>query len=344
MNFCPHCGYSNHERAGGCLRCGRALSLSQPALPPPLPGGTEAPIRPAILWLIFACGALVLIVVAGWMERAGTARVQTRLAAEMAALEQAHEEEVAGAEAAEQERIAAEAAAHRRRLGDQRLLSGTAARERRAQEWRRRLAHEPGLAASAMEKTLLRMEQLGRDPALGAQSALEEVARLASPPGSRVEVASAADRFVVRVAFKMSAVTEHEAGAVTKHDSTASMRREIEELSARLIKELFDYCGSRGIERLSVSCNHTVLQSSVPHAATPEEEKYLRDRGGLVMSCLYRVSVSGPQAGLVRNWREVSVSEVIHRMRVEHDGLKTLNIRGWSTGGRQRDADMPLEF
>jgi hypothetical protein len=344
MNFCPHCGYSNPERAGGCLRCGRALSLRQPAVPPPLPGGTEAPIRPAILWLIFGCSALVLIVVAGWMERAGTARVQARLAAEMAALEQAHEEEVAGAEAAEQERIAAEAAAHRRRLSDQRLLSGMAARERRAQEWRRRLAHEPGLAASAMEKTLLRMEQLGRDPALGAQSALEEVARLASPPGSRVEVTSAADRFVVRVAFKMSAVTEQETGAVTKHRSTAAMQREIEELSARLIKELFDYCGSRGIERLSVSCNHAVRRGLVPEGATEAERRHLLGQAGVVMASLYRVSVGGPQAATVGSWREISTSEVMRLMRVEQNGLKNLSIEGWSSGGRQRDPDMPLEF
>ena len=52
------------------------------------------------------------------------------------------------------------------------------------------------------------------------------------------------------MAFKMSEVSAHEKGAVTKHTSTSSMRREIEELSACRIKELFDYCGSRGIERL----------------------------------------------------------------------------------------------
>jgi hypothetical protein len=54
--------------------------------------------------------------------------------------------------------------------------------------------------------------------------------------------------------------------------------------------------------------------------------------------------VGGPQAATVGSWREISTSEVMRLMRVEQNGLKNLSIEGWSSGGRQRDPDMPLEF
>jgi hypothetical protein len=344
MTFCPHCGYSNPERADACLRCGRSLILGRPPGPPPLPAGKVPAVRPAVWYGIISLATLLLLGVVCWVERAGVVKVEKRLASELARLNQAHEEEAAAADAAAQRRTAAEEAAHKKRLGNERLLSGAIAREWQAQEWQRRLAHDPLLAASLLETNLLFMERLGHDPSVAAKSALESVARMASPRGSRVEVTSAGDRFAVRVAYKMSEVTADEKGAVTKHHSTASMRREIEALSARLIKELFDYCGSRGIERLSVSCNHTVRQSHIPKAATEAERQHLRQQAGSVMSCLHRVSVDGLQAVTLANWREVSVPQVIRLLRVELDGLTDLTIDGYASPGAQQDANMQLEF
>ncbi len=121
------------------------------------------------------------------------------------------------------------------------------------------------------------------------------------------------------------------------------MRREIRELSARQVREVFEYCGARGIERLSVSCNHAIQQSAGPGLATDEERRHLRSRAEVVMSNLYRVSVDGKRAGAVADWREISTSQVLSMMVVEFDRVDEVEIEK-GLGGAGVDPDMPLEF
>jgi hypothetical protein len=147
-------------------------------------------------------------------------------------------------------------------LRNEALVSGALARQQHEREWVQRVAHDPAIAKSAMERTLLEMEQVGHDPQRNAQQAFAEVARLAAPPGSRIDVRPSGKRFAVQVAFRMSALSQNESGAVTKHHTTESMRREIRDLSADVMKALFDYCGSRGIEKLWVTCNHAMRRTS----------------------------------------------------------------------------------
>ena len=149
------------------------------------------------------------------------------------------------------------------------FLSGSLARKRHKEEWALRLAHDPGFAQTSLETNLVNMEALGRDPALTAQAALEKVATLAAPSGARVEVVPMGNSFRVRDAIMMSSLSSHEAGAVTKHTTIDSLRAEIQDLSTQVLCDLYDYCGSRGIESVSVSCDHTVRQAMIPRDATP---------------------------------------------------------------------------
>lgn len=242
----------------------------------------------------------------------------------------------------EEERIEA---GHQALLRNPDYLTGTLARKNHEQEWALRLAHDPKVALTAAEKSLVRMERVGGDATVQAKVALEIVTVLASPPGSRVEVSPLGDGFGVRVAFRMSALTKDEAGAVTKHHDTVSMRREIEDLSAQVMKDLFDYCGSRGIERLSVSCNHALQRPLIPLAATPAEQEQLSSRAKPVMGNLYRVSLDRAKAREVADWRRISNPQVIAQMSVEHDGLWNLTITGkQSSRSEQRDPEGELEF
>ena len=344
MRFCPECGYSNADAFATCQRCGKKLVNFTSATPPPVPAKAAPPIRFSVVAGSIWIGALLLLGVAYTYEWSRYQKEEARLAAELSELKNSHEEERRAAELAEQQRVQTEEAAHQERMHDEALLSGTKARERHAREWQSRLAHDNALAGSALEKNLLEMERIGNDPLTAAQVALEKVARMASPPGSRVEVANSGSGFVLRVAFKMSEVSPNEKGAVTKHHSTASMRREIEELSARLVKEVFDYCGSRHIERLSLSCNHAISRGLIPSGATESERQELLRRAGVVMGSLYRISVDAANAGTVANWREISVPKVIRFMHVDYDGLNKLDIRGFAAERGQEDPNMPLEF
>ena len=151
--------------------------------------------------------------------------------------------------------------------------------------------------------------------------------------------------FSVRVAFRMSALAKNEAGAVTKHHNTLTMRREIEDLSAQVMKDLFDYCGSRGIEKLSVSCNHALQTPFVPLGATSLEKDLLSSRARPVMGNLYRVSLDRTKARAVADWRRISNPQMLALTSVEHDGLWNLTIHGrQSSPSEQRDPEGQLEF
>lgn len=341
MKSCTACGHSNQPEAVTCTRCGFAFAS------PPFQTARNSSGVPLLLLV----GVTILgmsAVIAGKLsvDQRQVNEVRLGLAGELRRLDDAHEKEFQLKVEEEQQRAGAEETAHRTRLQDTALVSGDLARTNRAREWQKRVAHDPEFAHSAVERTILKMQKAGSDPSLAAREALEEVARLALPPGSRVEVTNAHDKFAVRVAFKISALSPGEAGVGTKHRSIDSMRREAQEASACVIRELFDYCGARGIARLSVSCNHALYRHSyIPKAATEAERRELEKRGAVMMACLYRVTIDASQATGVASWRAISVPRVIQLMRVDYDamgGLKLADFPGELPP--QEDPEMELEF
>lgn len=349
--LCGESYYATGQQIGRqikCSRCSRILVVGQRTVaagpkPPPTNSRTSGSARSSFA-LLGVCGLLLACIVA--YEVPALAKLKSQLEAERVESQRQHAEAAKAEQAALAAEIAVQETAHRARLQDPAFISGAAARQRHEAEWARRLAHDPQVATTEMEKKLLRMEQVGRDPAVAAQAALEEVARLAAPMGSQVEVAPSGERFTVKVAFRMSALSANEAGAVTKHHTTESLRREIEDLSAGVMRDLYDYCGSRGIDKISVSCNHAVRQTSViPANATPEEKEELKARAALTMANLYRASLDRTHSGAVPDWRQVSMRLLNRMMKVEYDGLQTLQITGANPDSPQtRDPEGSLEF
>jgi hypothetical protein len=273
-------------------------------------------------------------------------QLRLRLAGELRELNESHERQWQQKQREEEQRALAEETAHTTRLQDTALISGELALTNRAREWQKRVAHDAEFAHSPVERGILKMQKAGSDPSLAAREALEEVARLALPPGSRVEVTNAFDKFAVRVAFRISALSPGEAGVGTKHRSIDSMRREAQQASARVIRDVFDYCGARGIARLSVSCNHALYRHSyIPKAATEAERRELEKRGAVMMACLYRVSIDASQAMGVANWRAISIPRVMQLMRVDYDAMAGLKLADFpGEAPLNEDPQMELEF
>jgi hypothetical protein len=231
------------------------------------------------------------------------------------------------------------------RLTNQALLSGALARDRHAEEWNLRLAHDPRLASTLLETNLLTMEQWGRDASLAAQAAIQKVAELSAPAGSRVAVTPDGDGFIVRVAFLMSRLSQNEAGAVTKYQTPEAMRHEIQGLSAQVLRNLYAYCGARGIKSISVTCNHTLRQAVVPPGATPEERRMLIEQGTPVPSRLFRVSLDQAHAREIVDWLRVPIPTVVAISTVEYDGLNMLTlIPNSARFGDAQDAAGELQF
>lgn len=230
-------------------------------------------------------------------------------------------------------------------LKDPDWISGERARRVREAEWARRLKQDPAFAESPLEQRLVEMERLGKDAQLSPQKALEQVARMAAPPGSRVEVLSHGDRNWVRIAFSMSALADRERGVATKHGTVAGMREEVRTLCAALIRDVLDFCGTRGIERVQVSCNRALHEAYVPTEATPEERQQLEARARVVIRRIYRLSLDPSKAQSVVDWRRVSLDQVLKFSQVELDGLSRVMIENLSKlSALQPDPNEPLEF
>ena len=250
-------------------------------------------------------------------------------------------EEIAGHQRAE----AALEQAHESHLKDPSFLSGEGAEARHEIEWNLRTQHDPRFAKTPMETTLLTMERLGKDPSIAAIDALREVALLAAPKGSRIEVSPSGNGFSVKVAFKLSALARNESGGITKHHSADALREEVRQVSAQLTRQLFDYCGSRGIERLQLSCNRALRRTSIPGNATEAEKRELLRRAPLTMASIYRLSVLGSEARNFTAWRTTPNRAVMDLFHIESDGLLTLSITlGETERGSIEDPNSPLEF
>jgi hypothetical protein len=182
-----------------------------------------------------------------------------------------------------------------------------------------------------LEKTLLEVERLGKDPALTAEAALRKVAELVTPPGSRTDVKPDDNGFVVRVAFRLAAVNPEEMGGGTGHHSPSEVRKEIEEVTARILRDVLVYSGARGIHRVSVSCNRALLTG-------PDENERL------VMRSLYRGVIEEDQNAQVASWRNLSATQVAAIMKVEHDVISGIVIRKGVKTGLTLDPNEPLEF
>ena len=342
MHPCPRCG--RPTLGSICRTCIGALggSAQGAANPPDTKVGKE-PVRSG--FLVALMGALVL---GTWCIALFKANSQFKAESDLldrqnAAAVAAHQQNL-DREAQERRELAdASEAEHQMRLADKDLISGRSAQLAHNKEWSRRLAHDPSLANSQLEATQLQMARIGADSSIAAQDALKQVAQMASPLGSRVDVQPTGPGFSVRVAFKLAALTRDEAGTMTKHHTVAALRREVEALSAGVMKQLFDYCGSRGIERLSVSCNRTVLESPIPLGVSEAEREALLKGAETVLRSVYRISIRSDSAHAVSNWRAASEWQVLRLATVEKDGLRDITISSDAMRSL-RDADMPPEF
>ena len=345
MKKCTVCTAENPDGARRCRSCGESTFF----LPRPARGQfqnlsrklrLDRSVRLAVAGFCACLVAVFGATVWRWLE---LNELRSQLAAERAHLEMARAATITAQNQAEARQIAAEAGRQWALRQDPDFLSGALARRNHTEEWRRRLAHDPQLATTILERNLLTMADLGQDTTLADQTVLERVATLAAPEGSRVEVTPDGDEFRVRVAFMMSRLSRNEAGANTKHHSTSAMREEIQELSARVMRDLYSYCGTRGIRAISVTCDHTLVL--MPTGATPEEQTLLWQRLRPVISRLYRVSLDQTRARAVTDWPAEKLSQVAQLSTVEYDGFNQLTIRsGHQANADTQDASGELSF
>jgi len=330
MKRCTYCLAMNNDEVMRCLKCGNGtFTIGRPAQSRPKPGAR----RPTLIFNLRLRYVIILMVICGLgliLETAWCRGQLSRSAAEVsrAQAEAANQRaiEVGRQEKNIQAGLAQLQQGYLASLADSNVLSGATARQLHAAEWSLRQAHNPALARTLLETNLLVMEQLGSNATLNARLVLERVAGLSAPSGSRVEVAEDGNGFRVRVAFMMSRLREHEAGAVTESHTPTELRAAIEEVSAQVLRDLYGFCGSRGIESISVTCNHTAWSRWIPPNATAEEKKLLLEEVPAKPIRFYRVKLDKAESKAIVGWQQASVTEIGRLWTVEYDGLKNLTI------------------
>jgi cell division protein FtsB len=351
MKICNTCSGQNLDTAVFCKICkGTSFYVKRPqeAQGTAAPPGARA--RAGLISRFTTSSVVILLCLAalggelGW-EQFRLSQQTARFAADQAKAQSDRDAAVAAKARDLQSQLDQEQAKHQLRMHDEARLSGALARSNHEHEWARRIAHDPQLVRTPLEQNMVTMEQLGKDPHLEADVALERVARLASPPGSRVEVTPGLDGYYIRVAFRMSSLRQKETGPVTQYHTVGELRSAIQELTAGVMQTLYDYCGTRGIKSISVTCDHTVRQAMVPADASEAERESLIEKGDIVNMALYRMSLDEAAARAIPNWRQASLSRVIKIISLDHDGLINLTIvpssAGWSGAGEDPG---PLQF
>jgi hypothetical protein len=335
-----------------CARC--YIDLPNP-FSPLTAIGIRARSHRVLIGGLIACLAAALVGWDAYRLQLDLARLKSRLAAREAEAEAQQRarvaedlgrlaEELRRLEAEQQESVRAEVASHQARLKDPKILSGQAARDRHAAEWNQRMAHDEGLARTPMERILLQMEAVGRDRGIASAEALKTVAELVIP-GSLAQATEQGDKFLVRVAFRMSALTAGEEGAFTKHRTAESIEGEAVELCARVMRALFDTCGWRGIAKMQVSCNKAIRRADIPEDAAEEVRRRIIDEAPVVMAVMYRCSLAESKAGSVASWRSIPLHKVAAMFDVETNLFPALIIDAKQGAAAPRiDPDDTLKF
>jgi len=215
-------------------------------------------------------------------------------------------------------------AEHKKEMADNDLTSGNRAHEAHEQEWKKRSEYDPAFARTTREKTILEISALAKDKSLPAKELLQKVAVLAAPQKSTVEVALMENGFQIAVTFDMSVMTSGEEGSRTKHSTIDSLKREVIEIISRVAKDMYDHCGQKGIETISLACTHGVQQSQfgIPSINSPT-----------ITTTIYKCAVSGKDAKKIPNWRGIPLHKVEGMLKVEYDEFPNLSIVVTTTPG-----------
>ena len=319
---CSHCGQHNgvvEIHKSRQLRCGRCRApLANPfRLHNRMLRWSQA--QPLAIVLLIACVGSLLLGGKMMSRRGKLALLQQQFKAELATIERAN-----------QQKLEADEKAHQALLLDDNFIQGRKANEAHKKEWEQRMSHEPQLARTPIEKTMREMEALGNNPDLPAREILEKVAQMSSPYDSRIEVIESRGKFVIKVAYRMSSMTLGELGAITKHHSVDSLRKEVVEISSKVVRDLYDYCGRRGIRRIMVSCNHPLKR--IPGNTPPSEREEAFNRAPVVWGVLYRCTIPEKAAQTVPSWRKLPLHRITDMLEAE-DGFRNLDIRNQGPRG-----------
>ncbi len=183
-----------------------------------------------------------------------------------------------------------------------------------AKEWEERNNFNARYALSPREKSQLKMRALARDRTTRVEDIVKEIAALAAPQGSSIQVSSTARGMRLDIDFQMSAVTHGEQGTRTKHETVESLKNEVRKLISRVTHDVYAHCQVIDLESIHIGCKHLV---------TVTDEKGRSKDENIV---LYKIHIARSDIGEMKRDPWLDTASIAQYFVVELDDFPNLTI------------------
>lgn len=207
-------------------------------------------------------------------------------------------------------------------LSDPEVVSGRLAESRRDEEWRKRASYDGQFAVTSAEKALIRMMGISEDATRAPEGRIKEVAALASPWVTTIGLYPGTDGFLVVLNLDMSPGDFRDSRIWIAH-TKESLKRHVEEVASRVVKDIFGFCGQHGIGRVRVLFRHSVTHTPFPgHSGVGWPSGIDR----VEKEVIYQCSMTKGKAPVITNWRSTPTYRFAEMLEIEYDGISGLKI------------------
>ncbi len=183
-----------------------------------------------------------------------------------------------------------------------------------------RSGYDKKYALTAREKSHLLMQSIASDSSRPYRDSIKAVAREASPKGADIEVKRLYGGMALHVDFDMSSVTTGELGTSTKHETIESLKKEVITLMSRVANDVYEHCGSLGLQSIYIGCRHQVTVT------------YQDGRNEIDNMTLYKVVIKKGKAANRSNDPYLDTYSVTEDFELAEDNFEELTIEVTTRG------------
>lgn len=126
--------------------------------------------------------------------------------------------------------------------------------------WHERKNYDKKYAITPREKAQLEMLALSNDKTKNIEGIIKNIAEIAAPKNSTINVYTSGNGFSLGIDFDMSELTSGEEGIRTKHSTVDSLKHDVVRLVSKVTKDVYEFCQNLELESIAIGCRHYVNQ------------------------------------------------------------------------------------
>lgn len=124
--------------------------------------------------------------------------------------------------------------------------------------WEERNNFNARYAITPREKAQLQMSMLSHNITKKLENIISEIAKMASPKNSTINVYKTSNGLRLDIDFDMSELTSGELGSRTKHNTVNSLKKEVVRLISKVTNDVYGFCQDLDLATIAIGCKHHV--------------------------------------------------------------------------------------